>query len=56
MIPAASLDDLYYYAMVVKHSGFAAAGRALDVPKSRLSRHVNAPAGGDVLWVPGATR
>lgn len=42
MIPAASLDDLYYYAMVVKHAGFAAAGRALDVPKSRLSRHVNA--------------
>lgn len=42
MIPAASLDDLYYYAMVVKHAGFAAAGRALQVPKSRLSRHVNA--------------
>ncbi|MCB1560832.1 MAG: LysR family transcriptional regulator [Xanthomonadales bacterium] len=36
-----SLDDLYYYAMVVKHGGFAAAGRALGVPKSRLSRHVN---------------
>jgi len=41
MIPAASLDDLYYFAMVVKHAGFAAAGRALQVPKSRLSRHVN---------------
>lgn len=35
------LDDLYYYAMVVQHGGFAAAGRALGVPKSRLSRHVN---------------
>jgi DNA-binding transcriptional LysR family regulator len=42
MIPAASLDDLYYYAMVVKHGGFAAAGRAIGTPKSRLSRHVNA--------------
>jgi DNA-binding transcriptional LysR family regulator len=41
MIPAASLDDLYYYAMVVDHGGFAAAGRALDVPKSRLSRHID---------------
>ena len=35
---SASLDDLYYYAMVVKHGGFAAAGRELGVPKSRLSR------------------
>jgi DNA-binding transcriptional LysR family regulator len=42
MIPAASLDDLYYYAMVVRHGGFAAAGRAIAMPKSRLSRHVNA--------------
>ena len=41
MDAAASLDDLHYYAMVVKHGGFAAAGRALGVPKSRLSRHVN---------------
>ena len=39
---ATHLDDLYYYAMVVQHGGFAAAGRALGVPKSRLSRHVNA--------------
>jgi len=38
---SASLDDLYYYAMVVKHGGFAAAGRELGAPKSRLSRHVN---------------
>lgn len=42
MPPVASLDDLYYFAKVVDHGGFAAAGRALDVPKSRLSRHVDA--------------
>lgn len=42
MMPAASLDDLYYFAKVVDHGGFAAAGRALDIPKSRLSRHVDA--------------
>lgn len=41
-MPPNRLDDLYYYAMVVRHGGFAAAGRALGVPKSRLSRHVNA--------------
>lgn len=40
--PGAPLEDLYYFAMVVEHGGFAAAGRALEVPKSRLSRHVNA--------------
>lgn len=37
-----SLDDLRYYAGVVEHGGYAAAGRALDIPKSRLSRHVDA--------------
>jgi DNA-binding transcriptional LysR family regulator len=37
-----SLDDLLYFARVVEHGGFAAAGRALGVPKSRLSRHVDA--------------
>lgn len=35
-----SLDDFYYFAKVVEHSGYAAAGRALRIPKSRLSRHV----------------
>jgi DNA-binding transcriptional LysR family regulator len=35
-----SLDDFYYFAKVVKHGGYAAAGRALGIPKSRLSRHV----------------
>ncbi len=34
------LNDLYYYARVVEHGGFAAAGRALGVPKSKLSRRV----------------
>lgn len=34
------LNDLYYYVQVVDHGGFAAAGRALDIPKSKLSRRV----------------
>lgn len=34
------LNDLYYYARVVEHRGFAAAGRALGVPKSTLSRRI----------------
>lgn len=34
------LNDLYYFAMVVDHGGFAAAGRVLGIPKSRLSRRV----------------
>ncbi|MGY5328596.1 LysR family transcriptional regulator [Pseudomonas protegens] len=34
------LNDLYYFAQVVEHGGFAAAGRALDMPKSKLSRRV----------------
>jgi len=34
------LNDLYLYAGVVDHGGFAAAGRALGIPKSRLSRRV----------------
>jgi DNA-binding transcriptional LysR family regulator len=36
-----SLDDFYYFAKVVEHGGYAAAGRALAIPKSRLSRHVS---------------
>jgi DNA-binding transcriptional LysR family regulator len=35
-----SLDDFYYFAKVIEHQGYAAAGRALGIPKSRLSRHV----------------
>lgn len=34
------LNDLVYFAEVVDRGGFAAAGRALGVPKSRLSRRV----------------
>ncbi|ALM53131.1 LysR substrate-binding domain-containing protein [Halomonas huangheensis] len=36
------LNDLYYFVQVVDHGGFAAAGRALGMPKSRLSRRVAA--------------
>ncbi|MEJ0005694.1 MAG: LysR family transcriptional regulator [Steroidobacteraceae bacterium] len=36
-----SLDDFFYFAKVVEHGGYAAAGRALAIPKSRLSRHVS---------------
>ena len=34
------LNDLYYYAQAVEHGGFAPAGRALGIPKSKLSRRV----------------
>ncbi|MET3713747.1 DNA-binding transcriptional LysR family regulator [Sphingomonas trueperi] len=34
------LNDLAYFAEVVSHRGFAAAGRALREPKSKLSRRV----------------
>lgn len=34
------LNALYYFAQVVEHGGFAAAGRALGIPKSKLSRHI----------------
>lgn len=34
------LNDMYYFAEVVERGGFAAAGRALGVPKSRLSRRI----------------
>lgn len=34
------LNDLYYYVQVVDHGGFAQAGRALGVPKSKLSRRI----------------
>ncbi|MFY0479917.1 LysR family transcriptional regulator [Achromobacter marplatensis] len=35
------LNDLYFFAQVVDHGGFAPAGRALDIPKSKLSRRVS---------------
>jgi len=34
------LNDLYYFVQVVDHGGFAAAGRALGLQKSRLSRRI----------------
>jgi DNA-binding transcriptional LysR family regulator len=36
------LEGFYYYAKVIEHGGYARAGRALGIPKSRLSRHVSA--------------
>lgn len=34
------LNDLYLFAQVIEHGGFAAAGRAVGIPKSKLSRRV----------------
>jgi len=34
------LNDLYFFASVVEHGGFSAAGRSLGVPKSRLSKRI----------------
>jgi DNA-binding transcriptional LysR family regulator len=34
------LNDLYYFAQSVEHGGFAPAGRALGMPKSKLSRRI----------------
>lgn len=34
------LNTLYYFTQVVEHGGFAPAGRALDIPKSKLSRRI----------------
>src|SRR6187549_3494910 len=38
--PMKDLNDLYYYVQVVDHGGFAPAGRALGMPKSKLSRRI----------------
>ncbi len=38
--PSRDLNDLYYYAQVVDHGGFAAAARLLGIPKSKLSRRI----------------
>lgn len=35
------LNDLFFFAQVVDHRGFAPAGRALGVPKSKLSRRIS---------------
>jgi DNA-binding transcriptional LysR family regulator len=34
------LNDLYYFAQVVEHGGYAAAGRAIGMPRSKLSRRI----------------
>lgn len=34
------LNDLFYFVQVVDNNGFAAAGRSLGVPKSKLSRRI----------------
>jgi len=34
------LNDLYYYVQAVDHGGFAPAGRALGLPKSKISRRI----------------
>lgn len=34
------LNDLYYFVQTVDHRGFAPAGRALGMPKSKLSRRI----------------
>ncbi len=34
------LNDLLFFAAVVEHSGFSAAARSLNLPKSSVSRHV----------------
>ncbi|CAM5213065.1 LysR family transcriptional regulator [Alishewanella longhuensis] len=33
-----NLNDLYYFVKIVDAGGFAAAERALSIPKSKLSR------------------
>jgi len=34
------LNDLYYFVQVVEHGGYAAAGRATGMPRSKLSRRI----------------
>lgn len=36
------LNDLYFFVQVVDHGGFTPAGRALNMPKSKLSRRIAA--------------
>lgn len=37
---AEDLNDIFYFAQVVEHGGFAAAGRAIGLPRSNLSRRI----------------
>ncbi len=36
-----NVNDYMYFVHVIEKKGFSAAGRALGIPKSRLSRHIN---------------
>jgi len=36
-------NELYFFAQVVEHKGFAAAARKIGIPKSKLSRRVPKP-------------
>jgi len=36
------LNDFYYFVKSVEYGGFAPAGRALGLPKSKLSRRISA--------------
>ena len=38
--PLQDPNDHYFFASVVEHGGFSAAGRALGIPKSRLSKRI----------------
>jgi DNA-binding transcriptional LysR family regulator len=40
IVPMQDLNDLYFFVQVVDHGGFAAAGRALSIQKSKLSRRI----------------
>lgn len=39
--PLNSVDDFYYFYLVVKYAGFGAASEATNISKSKLSRHVS---------------
>jgi len=39
-MPSIDLNDYYYFVHVVEKGGFTRASESLDIPKSRLSRHI----------------
>jgi len=39
-IREADLNDYLYFAVAVEHGAFTAASRALNIPKSKLSRRI----------------
>lgn len=51
------LNDIFYFVKVVEHGGFTQAGRALNMPKSKLSRRIAAlEAAHDVRLLQRTTR